>query len=185
MPSDKFALARERASPERASDVEASLPRNTRGGGSEPSTSRGSNPFRFVLLFRSRATRSHHALTLFFSFTLRSGSSIQCAWGSRFSFFFLFRATTTAPQHTDDDRGSANATLRDAPQPTGTVSRIPAYYSGYRSNARAEPSPPRSHLESPRTINRRRDIYHPADAQTFLDQSATTRDFRMQHPIPL
>lgn len=39
--------ARERHPSERPT-FEASLPRNTRGGGSEPSTSRGSNPFRIV-----------------------------------------------------------------------------------------------------------------------------------------
>lgn len=98
MPSDKFALARERASPERASDVEASLPRNTRGGGSEPSTSRGSNPFRFVS-FRSR--QNHRLLV-----HPRSGSSIVPA------LLFISRDQLTYR------RGSA--TRRDAPQPTGT-----------------------------------------------------------------
>lgn len=123
MPSDKFALARERASPERASDVEASLPRNTRGGGSEPSTSRGSNPFRFVS-FRSR--QNHRLLV-----HPRSGSSIVPA------LLFISRDQLTYRRRF--------ATRRDAPQPTGITYR----QLGNRSNA--ERSSLRSRVYEPST----------------------------------
>ena len=111
--------------------------------------------------------------TRLFSFTL-----VPAPRSCLLSFLsFLFYFTRPRPT-TDRRRGSANATRRAT-----TDRNIIAYPShpGYRSNARGTISPEIS--SPPRTINRR-DIYHRADAQTFWT-SQPTRDFRMQHPIPV